>query len=88
MRVSLEKSIKNYILPKYPMIKDFDVSIYYGDIPYKTFISYYVEGDKQGFITVYEEFKEIEKRTQSLFKMINDGEHVLREVFFKSLNDR
>lgn len=79
---SLNKGIKNFILPMYPWIIDFDIiPIKISDIYLK--VNYYTDGP---FI-VTDELKDIEDITASLFKMLGGSEKSYRlgGVDFKSI---
>ena len=79
---SLSKVIESLVLPKYPWIDSFNVSLF--DTPDEKYaVNYYVKPEDDGLFTVTEEMNEVEKLTYSLFIMLGpDNNQTLNEVLF------
>jgi hypothetical protein len=97
MKDALDKLIKRLVLRKYPFIKDFEINAdtfrpVMGRLKKigveKFIVIYYVTPDEDGGITVTEDFKEVAKLTETLFKMLGP-EHYQRfdDVEFHSTDD-
>ena len=87
MEEALSKVIRNYIMPKYPIIKDFELKFLSKGWVEQTsgvVIIYYVQDENTpDYFTVTEDFAKIEDLTKTLFKMLNDGKHYLRNILFE-----
>jgi hypothetical protein len=79
---SLSKVIESLVLPKYPWIDSFDVSLF-DTSDEKYAVKYYVMPEDDGSFTVTNEMGEAETLTYDLFKMLGpDYGQFLNEVIF------
>ena len=82
MEKALRKIIKNFIMPKFPIIRDFDIKDDYPDMDKYYFVITYFVKDEENIIPRQSELQRIEDITDILFKSINDGSSVLYDVVF------
>lgn len=73
--ISLNKVISKLIVPKYPWIVDYDLSMYFNSGIENYTITYYIVPDKDGSFTVSEELGQLEKLTYNLFKILGPERH-------------
>jgi len=80
---SLHKVIDSFVIPKYPWIEGYDIEVYL-DAPIEKYsVYYYVRPEDDGDFTVTEEMDEVEKLTETLFRMIGpERNQVFNEVIF------
>jgi hypothetical protein len=80
---SLHKVIESFILPKYPWIDSFSISLYSDTPSQKYSVRYYVKPEDDGMFTVTEEMNKVEELTYTLFMMLGpDKGQFLNEVIF------
>lgn len=80
---ALHKVIESFVLPKYPWIYSYTISLYYDSPLEKYAVKYYVEPEENGSFTVTNEMSEVETITYDLFKMLGpDYGQFLNEVIF------
>jgi len=78
---SLSKVIESLVLPKYPWIDSYRISLY--DNMEKYSVKYYVKPEDDGMFTVTEEMNKVEELTYTLFMMLGpDKGQFLNEVIF------
>ena len=79
LKNGLEKLINKVIIPKYPWIEDFDVSVHTDRHPLsrskkivseKYTVIYFVSTDEDGTFTVTEDMQKLDSFTYTLFNML------------------
>jgi hypothetical protein len=92
MKKILNRLIRNFIMRKFPEVKDFSFAIYKepqgGKLP--IVIVYYLDlrdfgGDAYEF---YDRCGEIKDSTESVYKMIGDDKHGILNIMCKDVSDR
>jgi hypothetical protein len=100
MKDSLDKLIKKLVLPKYPIIKDYEITVdvYKPTLPLAGgkkkiasehyTVSYDLSSDEDGNFTVTDDLGKIDKLTVTLFKMLGPEHYQkLNNVDFYSYKD-
>lgn len=80
---SLNKVIKNLILPQYPWIRTFDIEVISTGGLEVVNVHYYPHTDEESISLTKEHHRQVEGETFGLFKMLNlDPEYYLNSVWF------
>jgi len=80
---SLHKIISSFVIPKYPWIEEFTIQVFFDAPTEKYSIYYFVKPEEDGSFTVTEEMSEVEKLTETLFRIIGpDKNQYLNEILF------
>lgn len=86
MEESFKKLIRKIILPKYPWIKNFDITVTVDGAQNLYGVTYYVEPGEDGNFTVTDEFKVVESETWDLYHGLGpSGNDWFSGVKFESL---
>ena len=86
MEEALRKIIKNLIMPRFPIIRDFAIRNEYPNREKYYFVITYFVKDEENIIPRQSELQRIEDITDNLFMSINDGSSVLYDVVFNVSN--
>jgi len=80
---SLHKVIDSFVIPKYPWIEEYDIKVYLNSTIRKYSVYYYITPEDDGSFTVTEEMDDVEKLTETLFRMLGPERYqILNEILF------
>lgn len=63
------------MLPKYPWIKNFDITVTKDGVQNLYGVTYYVDADEDRNFTITDEFKVAESDTSNLYRVLGPGEY-------------
>ena len=80
---SLHKVIDSFVIPKYPWIEDYRIELHLDAPTERYMVYYYVRPEDDGSFTVTEEMDDVEKLTETLFRILGpERNQVFNEVLF------